>query len=55
MTSTVDPGDPAVRTFPVVRRPSSVVRRPADGLAHVLAIAERHKVTYGQLRERIRA
>lgn len=46
MVSTVVAEDPSRRTF-------RVVRAPADGLAHALALAERNRVTYRQLAERL--
>ncbi|MDX8532531.1 DNA mismatch repair protein MutS [Mesorhizobium sp. VK25A] len=46
LVSTVDPKNTVRRTF-------KIVRRPADGLSHAMAIASRHRLAYGDLRKRL--
>ena len=45
--STIVPENPEMRTY-------KIVRKPADGLAHAMSIAEKHRLTRLQIRERIK-
>ncbi len=48
MVSTVVPENPTLRTY-------KIVRRPADGISHAISIAEKYRLPYDRLRERIQS
>ena len=47
MMSTVRKNDPSERTF-------KIIRKPPDGLAYAMHIADKHRLTYEQLSRRIK-
>lgn len=48
MVAMVASENPMLRTY-------KIVRKPADGLAYAIAIAKKHRLTYDELRERIKS
>jgi DNA mismatch repair protein MutS len=48
MVSTVVPDNTALRTY-------KILRRPADGLSYAISIAEKYRLTYNLLKDRVRS
>jgi DNA mismatch repair protein MutS len=48
MVSMVGPENPTLRTY-------KINRKPADGLSYAMSIAEKHRLTYRCLKERIKS
>ncbi|MGH7706708.1 MAG: MutS-related protein [Vulcanimicrobiaceae bacterium] len=46
MVSTVAPENPALRTY-------KIIRRQADGLCHAMSIAEKYRLTYPMIKDRV--